>query len=219
MARPRLYERLDAASHRPVTLLTAQAGRGRTVLTSSWIRQAAVPAAWLSVEPGDDDRFWPYLHASATGALDRNGRDLPALPASSPGPSAAFLTRFADALGHLSRPLILVVDDADHLHDTAVLNGLGFLLRHAGERLRLVLTTRAEPALSLHRWRLSGELTELGTGELSFTDTEAAELFARHGLLLPDARLAERRPVPGTGHGVGPAGAGGRRVRPGRVGG
>src|SRR4029450_10034632 len=40
--------------------------------------------------------------------------------------------------------------------------------------------------LPLHRWRLSGDLTELRTDELSFTLEETAQLLARHEVeLLP----------------------------------
>src|SRR6266545_374760 len=59
--------------------------------------------------------------------------------------------------------------------------------------LRLVIASRGDPALSLHHWRLSGELTELRADQLSFTVVETTELFARHGLALPDAEMRSLR--------------------------
>ncbi|QSB16676.1 helix-turn-helix transcriptional regulator [Natronosporangium hydrolyticum] len=93
-------------------------------------------------------------------------------------------------LSQLPEPLVLVLDNVDCLHDRRVLHNVEVLLRYASARLRLVLGARAEPVLQLHRWRLSGELTELRMPELRFTATEAAELMAHQGLSMPDTRVA-----------------------------
>ena len=41
-----------------------------------------------------------------------------------------------------------------------------------------------DPLLPLHRYRLAGELAEIGARDLAFTDAEAGELMARHGITL-----------------------------------
>lgn len=192
--RPRLGELLAVGMRRPVTLVAAPAGWGKTVLLSWWSRTiaAAGRVAWLSIEPGDEGRhFWSYLHAALSSTdLARQGHR-EALPPPETLPHELFLARLADALARAPDSVVLVLDDLHHVRDGAVVGGLEFLLRHAGGRLRLVIGTRAEPPLPLHRWRLSGELSELRTEELSFTRPEAAELLARQGLALPDARLGE----------------------------
>lgn len=186
--RPRLRRRLDAGTRGAVTLLAAPAGWGKSALLSSWA-QTADPSraiAWLSVEQSDDgDRFWSYLHA----ALVSRGTVQP-LPAPATTHDV-FLIQLADALARLDQPVVLVLDDFHHVRDADVLRGLEFLLRHAGTRLRLVIGTRMAPALPLHRWRVSGDLTELDREEFSFTPAETAELMANHGLALPAAQLAQ----------------------------
>jgi LuxR family maltose regulon positive regulatory protein len=193
--RTRLHALLDPAAGKPLTLVAAPAGSGKTVLLSSWVR-AGVPqgrAAWLSVEPGDEGlRFWSYLHAALASAGVRipAGRELRPVAGPGSGPDG-FLTRFADALAGLSEPATVIVDDFHHITDAAVLDGLDFVLRHAASGLRLVISTRTDPALPLHRWRLRGELTELRADELSFTTAETADLLARHGIELRAADLDE----------------------------
>src|SRR5205085_12120720 len=61
--RPQLLGRLEQAVTRPLTLIAAPAGFGKTTILSSWLAQAAPPAAWISLEPDDDDltRFWFYV--------------------------------------------------------------------------------------------------------------------------------------------------------------
>jgi LuxR family maltose regulon positive regulatory protein len=142
----------------------------------------------LTIEPGDGGtRFWAYLRAALEGA-GTVGRTLPR-----PGPvrDDTFLPRLADRLARLTEPVIVVLDDLHHVPDPEVLHGLEFLLRHAAARLHLVIGARREPALPLRRWRLLGELTEVGVRELSFTAEETAQLLARQGVELPRDRVAE----------------------------
>src|SRR5919199_5259276 len=63
--RPRLTERLNAGLHRKLTLISAPAGFGKTTLVSAWVAQCAQPAAWLSLDEGENDstRFLAYLVA------------------------------------------------------------------------------------------------------------------------------------------------------------
>ncbi len=53
--RPRLTERLNAGLHRKLTLTSAPAGFGKTTLVSEWVHRVELPAAWLSLDEGDND--------------------------------------------------------------------------------------------------------------------------------------------------------------------
>ena len=184
--RPRLHSLLDAGTRGPVTVLVAPAGWGKTVLLSGWAPTATGPVGWLSLEPADTgERFWRYLH----GALTASGITDP-LPPPRPQAGTGYLTQLAEALAGQARPVVLVLDDLHHVRDPEVTEGLDFLLRHTGTGLRLVVASRSEPDLPLHRWRLRDELMELRTGELSFTPAETAELFAHHELDLPGPAMA-----------------------------
>ena len=53
--RPRLAERLDEGLARGLMLVCAPAGYGKTVLLADWARRGPQPAAWLSLDAGDND--------------------------------------------------------------------------------------------------------------------------------------------------------------------
>ena len=55
VARPRLLEWLSQYRRRPLTLVSASAGYGKTTLISSWLDETDCPSAWLSLDEGDDD--------------------------------------------------------------------------------------------------------------------------------------------------------------------
>ncbi|GFJ84619.1 LuxR family transcriptional regulator [Phytohabitans houttuyneae] len=168
LARPRLTRLLDAGARGPVTLVAAPAGWGKTVLLGTWARaQPDLPVAWYTVEAGDGPRFWTYVGA----ALGRHGAAVP---------EDADPERIAAAVARLERPIVLLLDDLHLAVDQSVAEGLDFLVRHADRRLNLVAATRTEPPLGLHRWRLSGGLTEVHAHDLAFTREETAELLARH---------------------------------------
>ena len=69
------------------------------------------------------------------------------------------------------------------------MDGLQYLLRNARSGLRLVICSRTDPMLPLHRYRLAGELTEIRASELAFSVPEARLLMAQHDITLPPRTL------------------------------
>ncbi|WP_116450355.1 helix-turn-helix transcriptional regulator [Blastococcus litoris] len=185
VARGRLMDLLSGHVRRySLILLSGPAGSGKTMLAASWCRAArpSRPVAWLTLDAYDDDpaTFW----SSAVEALATCGvrfEDLPELvPGEAPAPS--LIQRLASALLACPRPVVLVLDDADHLSDSTVAAGLDLLLRRAGSRLRLVLCGRSDPPLPLHRYRLDGTLGEIRGDQLAFTPDETRELLDALGV-------------------------------------
>ena len=185
LIRTRLLDRLSrGVREKSLTLLSAPAGAGKTVLAASWVEAAAVPwpVAWLTVDDACDrpELFWPYLME----ALARAGVTLPQAhrPVLGEKVPAAFLTRLAaDILEH-PHPIVLVLDGANRLLSREATAGLDFLIRHACPRFRLVMCGRADPQLPLHKYRLTDSMTELRLDALAFTSGETRELLASLGV-------------------------------------
>ena len=95
-----------------------------------------------------------------------------------------FLLRLTAALAAQDPPVTLVLDDLHLLTDPGVLKGLDFMLRNTGSALRVVVTSRVDPLLPLHRYRLAGQVTEIRASDLAFSITEAGLLLAQHGSTL-----------------------------------
>jgi LuxR family transcriptional regulator, maltose regulon positive regulatory protein len=192
VSRPRLVGRLGAAR---VSVVSAPAGSGKTVLLRSWIGWAGVAgrAAWVPAVHGERDpqRFWlsvlAALRATAPGsALVRKVTAAPDLD------GWVITERLLADLAPLNEALWLVVDDVQELGGDA-LRQLELLIMRAPVGLRFVLAARHDVRLGLHRLRLEGDLAEIREPDLRFTVAEASELFAAAGVDLPDpARLVER---------------------------
>jgi LuxR family maltose regulon positive regulatory protein len=183
--RPRLRALLERGLEEPVTLVCGPAGSGKTTLLASALRGRA---AWASLESGDDEpgRFWgAVLTALRTAGAVPEGSALAALAPPVRESRTAFVPLLVNALAELPEPVVLALDELQVVRSRECLAQLGFLVLHAPPALRLVLSARADPALPLHVLRVRGRLVEIRAADLAFTESEAAELMAAHGLDLP----------------------------------
>ena len=184
--RTALLNRLTSSVSSPVTLVCAGPGAGKTSTVGSWASSASYtgPVGWLSLDGTDNvlRTFWSDLIAAVIGSG--------AVPATSPlrdiSPAAEFgPTEARDVrarLAELPAPVVLVLDDFHEITDDAVLDSFGELVDHLPPTLRLVIVSRADPVLRLHRLRVAGQLTEIRTAELAFDTPDTVDLFGRAGL-------------------------------------
>jgi LuxR family maltose regulon positive regulatory protein len=178
VARPRLYNRLDAGLERRLTLLSAPAGFGKTALLSAWRTRHASeerPIGWFSLDESDNDaaRFWAY----AIGALQRvrsgigeHALTLLDLPQT---PIEAVLSSLLNDVAEMPHDLALVFDDYHFVEAEPIHVAVGFLLEHMPPQMHLIISGRADPPLALARLRARDQLTELRAADLRFTVKEA----------------------------------------------
>jgi len=189
VSRPALLERLSGPAR--VTVVSAPAGSGKTVLLRSWLGQAGLDgrAAWVPAGAGERDpqRFW----VSVADALRRTSAGAGLVQGVSVAPDQdawALVERLLADLAPLQDQLWLVIDDVHEL-DPEALRQLELLIMRAPPRLRFVLAARHDVRLGLHRLRLEGELAEIRAADLTFTLAEAGQLLAAAGIGLPDPVL------------------------------
>ncbi|MEU8654359.1 LuxR C-terminal-related transcriptional regulator [Streptomyces sp. NPDC048737] len=164
-------------------MVNGSAGAGKTLLVAEWAAQLPQPVAWLTLDravqgPGV---FWAHL----LQALRTAGVPLPVeigSPADANRVNHTLPTRLAAELSDRDRPVVVVLDEYDRVTAPEISQQLDFVLHHAGPGLRLILVTRTEPLLPLHRYRAAGEMTEIRDAELAFTPEETVELLELHGL-------------------------------------
>jgi LuxR family transcriptional regulator, maltose regulon positive regulatory protein len=191
VARTALWERLGGAAR--VTVVSAPPGSGKTVLLRSWISEAGLgrSAAWVPVgrEERDPQQFW----LSVLGALRATAPGSGLVRELTPAPELdgwAITERLLKDLAPLAEPVWLVLDDVHELGSDEARRQLELLVMRGPDELRLVLVTRHDARLGLHRLRLEGELTEIRGGDLRFTLGEARALFEAAEVELSDPALA-----------------------------
>ncbi|TCN43885.1 LuxR family maltose regulon positive regulatory protein [Kribbella orskensis] len=188
VARPKINRLLDAGTCRPMTVVSAGAGWGKTLATASWAASGptAGPVVWFSLDESDNNpvSFWSYLVTAIRSAvLIPRGNPLAELAPGLGSEDENFRLLRAGLTG-LRAPVVIVLDDFQVLHEPIVLSRLSELLRHPPPQLRLVLLTRADPALPLHRLRMTEDLAEIRFPDLAFSVAEVSSLLAAEGLLV-----------------------------------
>ena len=191
--RHRLLDLFDQATRRPVTLVAAPAGYGKTTLTAQWLATArgSRAAAWVSVDAADNDpgRLWTHVAAALERAGCALAPDVAGFMAANSGDLiAGMLPRMVNAMAELDEDVVLILDDFHYLQSAACREQVEFLIENLPEQAHLVIVSRADPGLRLGRLRASGLLAEIRAEQLSFDSDEAATLLG-----------AEQRPAVSAG--------------------
>ena len=201
VARPRLYDRLDAGMESRLTVVSAPAGFGKTALLSTWRAsrvQEGWPVGWLSLDESDGDarQFWMYVIGAFQRVRPGVGEQALTLLDTPRTPIESILSSLINDVAEVSQDLILVLDDYHLVQAQSIHRAVGFLLEHAPLQMHLVVSGRTDPPLPLARLRARGHLTELRAADLRFTfDETAAFLNGVMGLSLSqrDVRTLEAR--------------------------
>jgi LuxR family maltose regulon positive regulatory protein len=202
LSRPRLVERLEKNLEHPVTLVTANAGSGKTTLVADFVRTGARSFVWYQLDHTDADPavFLGYVTNGIKQAVEGFGEVMlsylqQAADELAQQPERAVDVLLNEVLEKIERQLIIVLDDYHHLGaDTAVHRVVDRLIQYMPDVMHLIIITRDMPPLSIARLRSHNSLAVVDRSELLFTDKETQELFRQvFDLELTPEQLKEYR--------------------------
>lgn len=182
---------VDALSHsQRLTLLLAPAGYGKTTTLSTWLETCEVPCAWLSLDENDNELglFVSYLAMAIRtlfqDSLEHTAKAINGL--TEPSPEDVIRT-VANDLDAIEQPFILALDDYHTIRNPDIQSLIFELVKYPPQAMRLVISSRHDPALPLARLRASMDMLELRADDLRFTDDEAALFLSNSALRSLDA--------------------------------
>lgn len=202
LSRPRLAERLLTNLTNPLTLVTANAGSGKTTLVADFLRTHDKRFVWYQLDQTDTDPFvfLGYLTFGIQQVVPDFGNTMFAYLKESSGELAKHPERAVDVLinevlDRVEQQLIVVLDDYHHLgQETPVHAVLDRLLAYLPDVLHVVMISREMPPLALARFRSQSPSSVIDRSDLLFTDEETRELFRKvFDLELTTEQLVEYR--------------------------
>ncbi|MFH1981351.1 MAG: LuxR C-terminal-related transcriptional regulator [Pseudomonadota bacterium] len=170
--RGELLNRLARQQHRPLTLVSAPAGYGKSTLVSCWLTACDDPSTWVSLDEHDSDLrgFLSYLIAAIQSVLPGAcGEIMPKLGFERLPDVSAMAINLINELDRFEKPFILVLDDYHRIRDKKVHELIADLLRHPSAVMHLVLIGRRDPPLPLASLRAKGQMLEIRTRDLRFS--------------------------------------------------
>jgi ATP/maltotriose-dependent transcriptional regulator MalT len=195
VVRRRLLGLLDDSVKRPLTLISAPAGSGKTSLIASWLHDSGekLRVAWLSLDQDERDpvQFLSYMIL----ALQNVGSMAAHAPVSLLGGPGMLRPQvltalLLNAMAETEHRVVLVLDDYHRVSTPDINSSAAFLVERLPDNLRLIISTREEPKLPLAHWRSLERVAEIGMRDLRFTHEEATVFLKETMGLDIDSSLA-----------------------------
>jgi LuxR family maltose regulon positive regulatory protein len=188
-----LLAALDRAVTGKVTIISAPPGSGKTTLLRAWAdrsrRAHRVAAVSVPRDQEDPQQFWLSLLDAIRQPLDTAAE--PRTRTATPGfDGGTLVDTILAELTEQAGSVVLIIDDLHELVSADALTELERLLANLPGSAHAVLSTRRDPRIRLHRLRLAGEVAEIRSAALRFSERETRELLAASGIGLSDAGAA-----------------------------
>ncbi len=180
IARTVLINQLEQHCDLPLTLVSAPAGYGKSVLIGSCLESFDRPSAWFSIDEKDNDlqvfliHFLEAVRTIFPAAVSEtfrlcNAPDLPSLD--------VLTQSLLNELHAIKDKYILVLDDIHLIHDPSVYELIASLIRHPALTLHLVVCGRRDPFLPLSKLRANNQMNEIRVRDLRFSIAETSRFL------------------------------------------
>ena len=172
LRREHVIDRLNQRQHRPLALVSAPAGYGKSTLVSCWLEASDVRSAWVSLDEDDNDLglFLSYFVSAIQRIFPATcGATLSMLNVAHLPPVSVLARSLINELDQIEKEFILALDDYHLIRDKSVHGLITKLLGHPSAFMHLVLIGRRDPPLPLTALRAKGQMIEIRTQDLRFS--------------------------------------------------
>ncbi|HEY4035427.1 MAG TPA: LuxR C-terminal-related transcriptional regulator [Ktedonobacteraceae bacterium] len=183
ISRPRLTALLQESLKRPLTLISAPAGFGKTTLLASLAQlwPANHPQlCWISLDEEDNDPqiFWTYVFTALQIQQPKRFTPLLKYLHSPQAPPLKFiLTVLINLVAESTEHFVLILDDYHLIREQQVHTSLSYLIEHLPAHFHIILSTRADPPLPILQLRARRQILEVRPDQLRCTTQETRIFF------------------------------------------
>jgi len=174
LVRPAVEGLLRNAFKKPLTLVTAGAGYGKTQAVLSALKAVECKTGWVQLSELDNlgDRFWEHIAYSLKPQSHSLFKSLISIGyLETIAAFDQFLRQLAKALP-LNEHFILVFDDFYHIENKTILNFFKLFISARIQNVSIVLISRTIPELSLAEMLSKGLLARITEDDLRFSRDE-----------------------------------------------
>jgi LuxR family maltose regulon positive regulatory protein len=176
ICRQYLIEYLNENIKRPLTLVSAGAGYGKSTLISSWLDLQPFKKCWFSIDEHDNDirTFLTYFIASIRAVIPDFGSNIYRNIFSPDISSVDILTNnLINDLTDLHDELFLTLDDFHNITNLDIISLISNILKHPIEKFHIIIISRTDPPLPLHKLRAVNKVKDIRSSHLKLTKEES----------------------------------------------
>lgn len=180
VVRSKIILQLESSVVKPLSVISAGAGYGKSVVASQWLEQTQYPKSWITLDEEHNDLriFLGYLVASIEKVLPgllKNTKDL--VSAALLPPLKKISNTLINELCDIDEDIILVLDDYHLIKERRIHDLINEWLHFPPPKVHLCIITRRDPPLNTRSLQLAGRMTEIRMEDLSFTNAEISEFY------------------------------------------
>ncbi len=166
--------------YKPLTLVSAGAGYGKSMLISSWLERSKIPYAWVSLSD-EDNEFREFIWDILTSVQKVFPKALLQLNDYLEAPELPPISKMAESLinglDEIGKEFVLVLDDYHLIQNMQINELINQLLQFPPQLMHLVIICRSDPFLNLSSLRAHSRINEIRAAELCFNESEILELL------------------------------------------
>lgn len=180
--RTAIVQKLEENLEKPLSLIAAPAGYGKSQTVGQWIHETNTKSCWISLDEEHNNLrvfltyFVKAMDKMMPGSLPETAlivraQDLP--------PLQAIAFTLINELDVIEENFIIVLDDYHRINDKNIHALLDQLLLYPPQKMHLSIITRRDPPLKLNSLLAKSRMVEIRMRELAFSEHETAELFEK----------------------------------------
>ena len=175
-----LIKKLNPIYNKPLTLVSAPSGYGKSLLISDFLDGYKTSYCWISLNESENNRdlFVQYLVAGIQKMNPEFGKELQSLIASvESAPYSIISSHLINSLSEIENDTIIVLDDFHNIHNEEVLQLINDILEYPPLGLHIIIITRRDPGLPIAAMRSKQLINEIRINDLKFDDENTTKLL------------------------------------------
>ncbi len=183
LIRPRLLKLLEDYRLKSLTIVTAPAGYGKTILVSQFITEMNVPFIWYQLDSWDNSptTFLRYLVAGITKRFPDLGKTLSEALENSDSTLNQMRSILVLLINEMEllvlNKLILILDNFHFIDEPLISQFIEQLIEYLPEKIHVVLLSRTSIKIGIHNMRTHGLVTVVTKEDLCFNGEETQLLL------------------------------------------
>ncbi len=178
--REKIINLLEKNLEKSLTLVSAPAGYGKSIVISQWLESSSALHSWISIDDtfNDLNTFLAYIHLAMEAISPGTFNKTKSIIHAGELPSSEIISNtLINELNQVQHPFILVLDDYHLIHNSEIHKLMGEVLRFPPKNMHLTLITRGDPPLDLLFLRTHQGMNEIRMQELAFSENEVRMLM------------------------------------------